>query len=172
MGNSRTLPTHSPAPACWGCLHASPRARGYLTPFQFPLLTEERVQTTTRLCGLASHPELCCRLAPCGEAGHPQSRLAPHGSCLLLSFNHNMALEPFCPSKALPMKLVSGLCSQNPCLLPILPHCQAGLIPTSRANNCLPVCLSLTQDLSLCLRVPMAGYRLDSAGPTFNRHAD
>lgn len=36
-------------------------------------------------------------------------------------FNHNVALEPFCPSKAHPVKLVPGLCSQNPCLLPILP---------------------------------------------------
>lgn len=30
------LPTYPPAPACWGCLHASPRAQGYPTPISFP----------------------------------------------------------------------------------------------------------------------------------------
>lgn len=45
VGNSRTLPTHPPAPACWGCLHASPRAPGYPIPISFPPFNkgEERV---------------------------------------------------------------------------------------------------------------------------------
>lgn len=45
VGNSRTLPTHPPVPACWDCLHALPRARGYPIPISFPPFNkgEERV---------------------------------------------------------------------------------------------------------------------------------
>lgn len=133
VGNSRTLPTHPPAPACWGCLHASPRAPGYPIPISFPPFNkgEERVPTTTRLCGLASYPKLCCQLAPCVGGGcrwspeqraTPQSCLAPHYSCLSLSFQPQHALESSCPPEAFPMKLVSGLCSKNPSFhLPTLP---------------------------------------------------
>ncbi|XP_059980661.1 UBA-like domain-containing protein 1 isoform X1 [Lagenorhynchus albirostris] len=127
VGNSRTLPTHPPAPACWGCLHASPEPGGTPSPVPFPLLTKEKkeFQTTTRLCGLASYPKLCCQLALCGGGGSqrspeqgptPQSRLAPHRSCLLLSFQPQHALKSSCPPQAFPMKLVPALCSQNPCL--------------------------------------------------------
>lgn len=130
VGNSRTLPTHPPVPACWGCLHASPEPGGTPSPVPFPLLTKEKkeFQTTTRLCGRASYPKLCCQLAPRGGGGCqpspeqrpiPQSRLAPHRSCLSLSFQPQRAPESSCPPQAFPMKLVPALCSQNPhlCLL-------------------------------------------------------
>nr|XP_045368663.1 uncharacterized protein LOC123615271 [Camelus bactrianus] len=47
VGNSRTLPTHPPVPACWGCLHVSPRARGVPHYQSFPPFNkgEERVPT-------------------------------------------------------------------------------------------------------------------------------
>lgn len=79
-----------------------PEPRGTLYPFPFPLLTKEKkeFQTTTRLCGLASYPKLCCQLAPCGGGGCRQSpehraispspawlQTAPVCRCL---FNHNM----------------------------------------------------------------------------------
>lgn len=118
VGNSRTLPTHPPAPACWGCLHASPRAQGYLTPFPFPLLTKEKKEFKPPP-GSVVLPRILSFAASWLHAerqGTPQSRLAPHytASVCCYFFNHNMALESSCPSKALPMKLVSGLCSQNP----------------------------------------------------------
>lgn len=97
VGNSRTLPTHSPVPACWGCLHASPRARGYLTPFQFPLLTKEKKEFkpppgSVVLPHILSFAAGWLHVERQGtdraqSRGHPQSCLAPHGSCLLLSFS-------------------------------------------------------------------------------------
>lgn len=62
-----------------------------------------------------------CRWSPELRAT-PQSCLAPHCSCLSLSFQPQHALESSCPPEAFPMKLVSGLCSKNPSLrLPTLP---------------------------------------------------
>lgn len=102
VGNSRTLPTHPPVPACWDCLHALPRARGTPYPFPFPLLTKEKkeFQTTTRLCGLASYPKLCCQLALCGGRAQTEPRTegyppVPHCSYVLLSFHPQYALESF-----------------------------------------------------------------------------
>ena len=48
VGNSRTLPTHPPAPACWGCLHASPEPGGTPSPVPFPLLTKEKKEFQTK----------------------------------------------------------------------------------------------------------------------------
>ncbi|KAF6271570.1 hypothetical protein mRhiFer1_009666 [Rhinolophus ferrumequinum] len=109
-----------------------PEPRGTPYPFPFPLSTKEKkeFQTTTRLCGLALYPKLCCQLARCRgrvpmeprTEGSPQSCLAPHCSCLSLSFQPQHTLESSCPPEAFPMKLVSGLCSKNPSLrLPTLP---------------------------------------------------
>lgn len=52
-----------------------PEPRGTLHPFPFPFLTKEKkeFQTTTRLCGLALYPKLCCQLAPSGGGGCRQS---------------------------------------------------------------------------------------------------
>lgn len=150
VGNSRTLPTHSPAPACWGCLHASPRTRGYLTPFPFLLLTKEKKEfkpppgsvVLPRILSFAAgwlraesqgmdSPEQRAPPVPPASTRHPSAAVSQsqHGT------------GTFLPIQGSSHEVISGLCSQKPCLLPILSSCPTGLVLNSRANSCLPVCL-------------------------------
>lgn len=122
VGNFRTLPTHSPAPACWGCLHASPRAQGYLTPFPFLLLTKQKKEFKPPP-GSVVLPPICTRL-------------------LLSQSQHGTGT--FSPIQGSSHEVISGLCSQKPCLLSILSSCLTELVLNSRTNSCLPVCLGFT----------------------------
>lgn len=118
-------PTPQCLPAGTACMPC-PEPGGTPYPVPFPLLTKEKkeFQTTTRLCGLASYPKLCCQLALCGEGTASQNRGLPSSPTLLLCvavFSSTQALESSPLPKAFPMKLVSGLCSQNPSLCPPFP---------------------------------------------------
>lgn len=150
--------------ACMPC----PEPGGTPYPFPFPLLTKEKkeFQTTTRLCGLASYPKLCCQLALCGGGcrqprteGYPPVR---HCSCVLLFFYPQHALESSPLPKAFPMRLVSGLCSQNPslCLTTLPPSWLEGSRPPGLTTAFRSAGVS-HKDLSSCLQAPVAHRGLD-----------